>query len=83
MHAILGFLAIGFAAPVALGSDAAVPSSTLAWIVGLACGVGLMVAIKVDWRDLPQQAWTWVRSQRLEMQWATFGFACLGIIHFY
>jgi hypothetical protein len=58
-------------------------SSTLAWMVGLACGVALMVGLKIDWRLLPTQGMTWLRLQRHAAAWAALGALSLAVILFY
>jgi hypothetical protein len=83
MHAIVAFLAMGLAAPAVAAAEAASTSSTLAWIIGLGCGVALMGALKFDWRNLPRDVLTLVRRQRLDMQWGAFAVVCLGVIILY
>jgi hypothetical protein len=83
MHAIVAFLALGLTAPALTSVDPAPSSSALAWIIGLLCGVGLTIALKVDWRTLPERVWFWVRRERNQVRWAALGVTCLGVLVFY
>jgi hypothetical protein len=57
--------------------------SWLAWVLGLVCGIVLMVLTTADWRRLPELARLWLMRQRRNAGWVALGAASLAVLAFY
>ena len=82
----LAILFVVFAPAAAVaGSDGGLVGSTswLAWVLGLVCGIVLMVLTTLDWRRLPELSMAWLRAQRRNAGWAALGVASLAVLAFY
>lgn len=53
------------------------------WIVGVACGIALMIAFDLDWRRIPERAHAVVMATRRKAGWAVLAVGSIGVLVFY
>lgn len=53
------------------------------WVLGLVCGVALMIAFDIDWRSIPDRIRRVIAAVRRKAGWAAVGIGSLGVILFY